>query len=232
VLVLIREPLALVFGLSGETMKYNEGIFMTKFAVQTLCLRLGMIAIAALFGTAAMAHGNDGHSHDQAKANSGHNDAAHVHGLGEMEIVQDGNGLFISLYSPLENVLGFERAPKTDAEKVKARRVVSLLKANGLFAFSPEAQCKRTGYKLYSEILNPHSHGPGDDHQHDDDANGHSDFRASYEFECEQPAKLKVIDVRVFRQFSGFEKIEVQALFPKGQIGASLTPKQSTLVVQ
>lgn len=206
---------------------------MTNFAAQTVWCKLAATAVAALFATSAMAHGKDGHSHDPAKAADGrHNDVAHVHGQGELEIVQDGKGLFISLYSPLENVLGFERAPKTDAEKVKARRVVSLLKANGLFAFSPEAQCKRTGHKLYSEILNPHSHGPADDHQHHEDDNGHSDFRASYEFECEQPAKLKVIDVRVFRQFSGFEKIEVQALFPKGQVGASLTPKQSTLVVQ
>ncbi|MGV3469612.1 MULTISPECIES: DUF2796 domain-containing protein [unclassified Limnobacter] len=205
---------------------------MTKFAAQSLFTRFGTLAMAALLSTSAMAHGNDGHSHDHAKANSRHNDAAHVHGQGELEIVQDGNGLFISLYSPLENVLGFERAPKTDAERVKARRVVSLLRANGLFAFSPEAQCKRTSHKLYSEILNPHSHGQGDDHQHHDSADGHSDFRAAYEFECEQPGKLKAIDVRVFRQFPGFEKIEVQALFPKGQVGATLTPKQSTLVVQ
>jgi hypothetical protein len=213
-------------------MKYNEGTLMTKFEVRSVWGKLAATAVAALFATTAMAHGSDGHSHDHGKASSRHNDAAHVHGQGELEIVQDGNGLFISLSSPLENALGFERAPKTDAEKVKARRVVSLLKANGLFAFSPEAQCKRTGHKLYSEILNPHSHGAADDHQHHEDASGHSDFRASYEFECEQPAKLKVIDVRVFRQFSGFEKIEVQALFPKGQVGASLTPKQSTLVVQ
>ena len=205
---------------------------MTKFAAQSLFTRFGTLAMAALLSTSAMAHGNDGHSHDQAKANSRHNDAAHVHGLGEMEIVQDGNGLFISLMTPLHNVLGFEHTPKTDAEKVKARRVVSLLKANGLFAFTPTAQCKRSGYKLYSEVLNPHSHGPSDDHQHHESESGHSDFRVAYEFECAEPAKLKVIDVRVFRQFPGFEKIEVQALFPKGQVGASLTPKQSTLVVQ
>lgn len=193
---------------------------------------LVVLAVAALFGTSAFAHGNDGHSHDHAKANDRHNNAAHVHGQGELEIVQDGNGLFISLYSPLENVLGFERAPKTDAERVKARRVTSLLKANGLFAFSPDAQCKRTGYKLYSDILNPHSHGPADDHQHHNDSDGHSDFRAAYEFECQNPAKLKLIEVRAFRQFPGFEKIEVQALFPSGQIGATLTPAKNTLVIQ
>lgn len=205
---------------------------MTNFAARSVWGKLGVMALAAWVGTSAMAHGNDSHSHDHSKANSRHNDAAHVHGQGELEIVQDGNGLFISLYSPLENVLGFERAPKTDSERVKARRVVSLLKANGLFAFSPDAQCKRTGYKLYSEILNPHSHGPTDTHQHHDSDDGHSDFRAAYEFECENPAKLKLIEVRAFRQFPGFEKIDVQALFPTGQIGASLTPAKNTLVVQ
>ncbi|MEW6205869.1 MAG: DUF2796 domain-containing protein [Pseudomonadota bacterium] len=197
---------------------------MTQHVVRTRIGQLATIAALALLGGNAWA--GSGHSHSR------HNDAAHVHGAGELEVVLDGNGLFISLYSPLENVLGFEHSPKTDAEKVKARRVKSLLQANGMFAFSPEAQCKRTSYKLYSDVLNPHSHGPGDDHQHHASEDGHADFRAAYEFECAEPAKLKVIDVRVFRQFSGFEKIEVQALFPKGQIGASLTPKQSTLVVQ
>ena len=197
---------------------------MTQFAHQSWLNKLILLTCSGLFGGAVLAAG--GHSHSR------HNDAAHVHGVGELEVVQDGNGLFISLYSPLENVLGFERSPKTDAEKVKARRVKSLLQANGMFVFSPDAQCKRTSYKLYSEVLNPHSHGPSDDHQHHESESGHSDFRAAYEFECAEPAKLKVIDVRVFRQFPGFEKIEVQALFPKGQVGASLTPKQSTLVVQ
>lgn len=205
---------------------------MTNWAVQSVCGKFTALAVAALISSGAMAHGDHGHSHQDAESKSKHSDAAHVHGQGELEVVQDGKNVFISLYSPLENVLGFEHSPKTDSERVKARRVVSLLKANGLFAFSPEARCKRTGYKLQSEILNPHSHGPNDDHREHAPESGHSDFRAAYEFECEQADKLKVIDVRVFRQFPGFEKIEVQALFPKGQVGASLTPKQSTLVVQ
>lgn len=199
---------------------------MAYFAVQSAHRALGVFLFGAFFCMSAWAGGNHGHGHSR------HNDAAHVHGTGEMEIVQDGNGLFISLYTPLQNVLGFEHMPRTDTEKVKARRVTSLLKANGLFAFSPDAQCKRTGYKLHSDVLNPHSHGASDDHQHHDSKNEHSDLRAVYEFECEFPAKLKVIDVRVFRQFPGFEKIDVQALFPSGQMGASLTPTKSTLVIK
>jgi hypothetical protein len=192
---------------------------MTNLAVRPWLGNVCLLAAAMLFNTPASAGAN-------------HSAAAHVHGAGEMEIVQDGNGLFISLITPLHNVLGFEHAPRTDSERVKARRVVSLLRANGLFAFSPEAQCKRTGYKLYSDVLNPHSHGPADDHQHHDAENGHADLRASYEFECASPEKLKLIEVRAFRQFPGFEKIEVQALFPKGQVGATLTPTKNRLDIQ
>lgn len=199
---------------------------MAHFAVQFAHRTLGVFLLGTLFGVSAWAGGDHSHGHSR------HNDAAHVHGTGEMEIVQDGKGLFISLYTPLQNVLGFEHMPRTDTEKVKARRVTSLLKANGLFAFSPDAQCKRTGYKLHSDVLNPHSHGPADDHQHHDSTSEHADLHAAYEFECEFPAKLKVIDVRVFRQFSGFEKIDVQALFPSGQVGVSLTPVKSALVIQ
>jgi hypothetical protein len=192
---------------------------MTDFAVRPLLGNLCLLAAAMTFSATA-------------SAGADHNTAAHVHGVGDMEIVQDGNGLFISLMTPLHNVLGFEHTPKTDAEKVKARRVVSLLRANGLFAFTPTAQCKRSGYKLYSEVLNPHSHGPSDDHQHHDADHGHSDLRATYEFECEFPDKLKLIEVRAFRQFPGFEKIEVQALFPSGQVGATLTPAKNRLEIK
>lgn len=209
----------------------KKGTFMTYFAVRSLLGKVGMLAAAAVFSIPALAHGNDGHSHSHA--NSRHDEAAHVHGQGELEIVQDGNGLFISLYTPLYNVLGFEHMPKTDTERVKARRVTSLLKANGLFLFSDDAQCKRTAHKIYSEVLNPHSHGPQDDHKHhDDDGGGHSDLRVAYEFECEKPASLKNIEVRLFRQFPAFEKIEVQALFPSGQVGASLVPKKNILEVK
>ena len=191
---------------------------MAYFAVRSRATKFQLFAFTALFSGSVLAA--EGHSH------------AHTHGVGELEIVQDGNGLFISFYTPLYNVLGFEHEPKTDTERVKARRVTSLLKANGLFSFSSDAQCKRSSYKLNSDILNPHSHGSEHGHQHHNSADGHSDLHMAYEFECKNPEQLKEIEVRVFRQFPGFEKIDVQALFPSGQLGASLTPKKNRLVVR
>jgi hypothetical protein len=201
---------------------------MTGFKAPFVVCKLGLLTAGLVFSHLSWAAG--GHSHSHGHSHNVQGSAAHVHGTGEMELVLDGNNLSITLYSPLHNVLGFEHAPKTDTERVKARRVVSLLKANGLFAFSPDAQCKTSGHRLVSDILNPHSHGPNDDHKdHDGD---HSDLRAVFEFECENPQKLKTIDVRLFRQFPAFQKIELQALFPSGQQGASLTPSRSMLTVQ
>lgn len=199
---------------------------MAKFPAALALGRWWLVLAGVCMGSQAWAGSGHDHSHGR------HNTAAHVHGVGELEVVLDGNNLSIILYSPLHNVLGFEHTPRTDTEKVKARRVVSLLKANGLFAFSPEAQCKANGHKLHSDILNPHSHGPQDNHSHHDSSDGHSDVRAVYEFECDNPNKLKMVDVRIFRQFPAFQKIEVQALFPAGQTGASLTPGKTQLNVQ
>lgn len=205
---------------------------MAGFAHQTVAVKLCLLASAVIFSGPVLAHGGHSESHEHSHAAKKDDTAAHTHGVGELEIVQDGNGLFISLHTPLFNVLGFEHTPQTDTERVKARRVTSLLQANGMFSFSSDAQCKRTGYKLYSDILNPHSHGPEDDHQHHEAGSDHSDLRAAYEFECQNPEALKQIEVNLFRQFSGFEKIDVQALFPSGQIGANLNLKKNILVIQ
>lgn len=201
---------------------------MADFAVQSRATKFQLLAFTALFSGSVLAAEGHSHAHTQKQETT----RAHTHGAGELEIVQDGNGLFISFYTPLYNVLGFEHKPKTDTERVKARRVTSLLQANGLFSFSSDAQCKRSGYKLYSDILNPHSHGPEHDHQHHNEDSAHPDLRAVYEFECQKPEALKQIEVNVFRQFYGFEKIDVQALFPSGQMGASLSLKKNILVIR
>jgi hypothetical protein len=43
-----------------------------------------------------------------------HEPAAHVHGAGSLEIAIDGAAVQINLYSPLDNLLGFEHAPENE----------------------------------------------------------------------------------------------------------------------
>ena len=49
----------------------------------------------------------------------------------------------INLNSPLDNLLGFERAPRNEKERQTVRTVASKLhQADNLFIFTPAAQCR------------------------------------------------------------------------------------------
>ena len=103
------------------------------------------------------------------------------------------------------------------------------------------ANCSLVSATVESDIETGH----GDDHSdhehgeevhgeevHGEEAHGeevHSEFAASYEFDCANPEQLNQIEVGLFDLFPGIEEIEVQGLTDAGQVGAELTPSQSTL---
>ena len=68
---------------------------------------------------------------------------AHVHGEAKLEIVVDGGLLAFCFESPLDGLLGFERAPRTAAEKQAVQTMkATLVDAARLFPLPPEAACK------------------------------------------------------------------------------------------
>lgn len=166
-------------------------------------------------------------AHGDAKGHS-HQHDAHVHGVGELEMVQEGQRLSISMYSPLHNLLGFERAPRTDAERARMKAVNSQLRGGGLFTFTPAAQCQGSEVRVRSEVLNPHvhAHEGKDAHTHDGE---HSDVKVIWEFECANPAALKEVKVNLFQVFPRFEALQTQAIFAKGQVGAKLSAKKPSI---
>jgi Protein of unknown function (DUF2796) len=94
--------------------------------------------------------------------------APHVHGVAVLEIAQDGAMVQINLNSPLDNLLGFERAPRNEKERQTVRTVASKLhQAGNLFIFTPAAQCRLGAVRLESpllpsELLMPHSSSGSD----------------------------------------------------------------------
>ena len=78
----------------------------------------------------------------------------HVHGVAALEIAQDGVMVQINLNSPLDNLLGFERAPRNEKERQTVRTVASKLhQADNLFIFTPAAQCRLGAVRLESPLL-------------------------------------------------------------------------------
>jgi hypothetical protein len=81
---------------------------------------------------------------------------AHVHGTASLQVAIDGQTLTLNLETPLENLLGFEHAPRTDKQKAAVRAMSERLNQPGeLFSPSPAAQCTSVSVALDSPVLKP-----------------------------------------------------------------------------
>jgi hypothetical protein len=142
--------------------------------------------------------------------------SAHVHGQIKLDVVIEGPTIVFEMQSPLDNFLGFERAPRTDAEKKAADEAVAQLRAGDqLFKIDPAANCKLGPVTLRSAAL-----GLGTDATAAGE--GHADLDGSFAFNCTNAGAAKFIDVDLFTPFKGLRQIEVQIAAPQGQFKRTL----------
>lgn len=141
---------------------------------------------------------------------------AHVHGQMKLDVAIDGPTVVIDMESPLDNIVGFERAPKTDAEKATVEAAVAQLRAaDKLFAIDPAANCKLGPVDLRSGALglgNPDPNEPP----------GHADLDATFSFNCTNAAAAKFIDLNLFSAFKGLRQIDSQIASSQGQFKRQL----------
>lgn len=138
---------------------------------------------------------------------------AHQHGAARLEVSIDGGMLQIALEGPAENFLGFEHAPRTDAQKKTVARVEEQLKQPAQLctpaaAAECQAQTPRVGIKLPP---------PGSKETH-------SEVEAEWRWQCGRPAALGHIDVGLFKAFPRLKELRVQAATAQGQKTAVLKP--------
>jgi len=147
---------------------------------------------------------------------------AHVHGLVKMDLVLDGPELTVNLDMPLDSLVGFERAPRTDAERQAATAALARMRDGAaLFRPDPAARCRLLAAEVSAPVLEqPAAARPQD---------GHADLAASYQFRCDEPARLARLDVLLFEAFRRVERIEVQAALPQGQHKTVLRKSAPTL---
>lgn len=151
-------------------------------------------------------------------------DKAHQHGAARLDIAQDGRVLGIDLEAPLDDLLGFERAPRTDAERRSVEAVLASLRAGGrLFRIDPAAACTLTSTELVSAPL---TLGPAGAQAPD----GHGDLEARWRFDCAGAAPSHV-DVGLFEAFKRMGRIEVQVATAKGQAKTTLRRPATRVVL-
>jgi hypothetical protein len=149
---------------------------------------------------------------------------AHEHGVARLDVAVAANGVSIELDTPLDNLLGFERAPRTDAERDKVQAAVARLRDGAaLFRIDPAAGCTLASVDLLSAPLQlgRASATTGD----------HGDLEGSYQFTCKAGARAGFVEVGLFEAFAGLKRVDLQVATPRGQLKATLRKPASRVVL-
>lgn len=164
-----------------------------------------------------------------------HAAGAHQHGVASLELVADGNHFTVTLDSPLDNLLGFERGPRTDAERARVRAMAQTLRTSAtLVVPAAAAGCQLLGVDLASDVIAPALLAatpaaptppapvakPGD----------HADLEAVFRFRCAQPQALKSVALGgLFQAFPRLRQLDTALVAPGVQRGAKLRAPQPSL---
>ncbi|CUH50711.1 zinc uptake protein ZrgA [Shimia marina] len=171
---------------------------------------------------------------------------AHEHGHGALNIAVDGNTIALELDVPGFDIVGFEHAATTDADKATLQKGMAQLKDPlSLFALPTAAGCEVTSVEVAlhggdeHEEHDDHDHDDHaktdghDDHDHDDhahenedhdshehdahaDEDAHSEFHAHYSLSCADASKVSAITLAYFNVFPNAEELEVQVVTEAG----------------
>jgi ABC-type Zn2+ transport system substrate-binding protein/surface adhesin len=206
----------------------------------------GLLLATLLASAAAQASGKHDHDHDHHDHADGERrqGEVHVHGLGTLNLVLEGETLVVELQGPAANFVGFERAPRTAVETAAVERTLELLAQPGELLGLPAAAACRTqdmqvrgmdpvGHDDHAGHDHGHDHQHGQhDHSGDGSAQGHeghAEMGATWEFLCSNPAALTAIEVKVFAVFPLTEELTANIIAPGLQTRQVLTPARSTL---
>jgi hypothetical protein len=153
---------------------------------------------------------------------------SHVHGAASLGIVIEPGSVTVQLETPLDGLLGFERAPRTDAEKRRATAAVATLRgADALFRFTPAAGCTSASVELGSAALGLGQADANEAHA------SHAELDGAYVFRCADTARLTEVDIGLFSAFPGMQRLQVEVAAARGQFKRDLKrPAQRVSLVR
>ncbi|NHN75737.1 DUF2796 domain-containing protein [Azotobacter chroococcum] len=171
------------------------------------------LALLTLFAQA-----EDAHHHEPGQEAAL---AAHEHGSARLNLALDGDVLEIEFASPAMNLLGFEHAPRSDADRAMlAAARARLEQPLGLFGVPAAAGCQVREHSLHGALFEPAEAGTSE----------HSEIEARYRLQCSTPDALQGLNLAaLFGTFPATQKLQVQLIGPRGQQGLELSPERSGL---
>jgi hypothetical protein len=142
----------------------------------------------------------------------------HAHGKADMELSLQGASLSGVFKTPMDSLLGFEHAPKTDNQKRSVEQLKTRLSDPTRF-FQPTeaAQCSVQSVDFQSALFAGKVSG------------GHSDLEYRFVFTCANPEALRGLDAVVFGQYPRLHELRVELVTAKGQRSVTLRKRNRVL---
>ena len=155
---------------------------------------------------------------------------SHTHGDASLAMVLENAVITVELDTPLYNLLGFEHAAETAAQKAAVEKAETVLSKGGpLFVFNSEAGCTIAAQTISVELdadghddheEDAHEEDGHDDEHHDDehdDEDTHKDANLQYKYTCSRPKALEHVTVNLFKHFENLTELDLVYLGPNTQ---------------
>jgi len=137
----------------------------------------------------------------------------HEHGVARLDVAVEAARITLFLDMPLDSLLGFEHAPRDEAERKRVDEAQTRLRdAATLFSIDPAAHCAPGAVALNAPVLSGAATGKDE----------HAELAASYEFACKDAARAGFIAVGLFDAFARLQRVDVQTATRKGQMKLTL----------
>ncbi len=174
---------------------------------------------------------------------------AHEHGHGALNIAVEGRSLLMELEVPGHDIVGFEHAAVSDADKAAVETgLAQLAKAGELFGLPAAAGCELV--EVSAEVHGDEDHEAHEDHDHDahkddhdhddhkgdheahEEEEGHSEFHAEYAFTCQKADNLTEIELTYFNVFPNAEELDVQVVTDAGALKVEASAEAATVALK
>jgi hypothetical protein len=154
--------------------------------------------------------------------------STHEHGAADLRVAIDGKALLIDFESPLDNLVGFEHAPRDQKQRnALANAEQTLARFDHLFELPAAAACTLQDVHLRSPW--PEGDEQHKEHPRHEHGETHADMQATYHMECSQPQALKAMEVKLFDAFPQIHRIRAETATPHGQGSTSLSRSKRLL---
>jgi len=175
--------------------------------------------------------------------------APHVHGVATGNLSMDDGKLRLELEIPGVNLVGFEHAPRNDDQQAALDGALAFLRtADDWLHTDPRGGCEVASINAHThgfkddhdhsrdhDHTHDHEHNHGHDHSHDHDHghdhsdgryhdHDHSEFHVVIGLECQNPDRLGWVDLRLFEDFPGNERMDIDVLTETLATQARLSP--------